>query len=192
MALISCPDCNKDVSDRAEKCLNCGAPINPPTISIPQPEPQIEFALNEKFNSIYESEKKSPASAVILAFIFGPFGTFYASVGVGCVMCLVYLFSLFGSFVGILIASIVNMFICYFFANESNEKLKAKLLIKQGHEKLNSITNTETNKTVTPIETSFLSDASNFLSKVMDNPEKCPTCNSFLPSKTTICPRCNK
>ena len=192
MALITCPDCNKDVSDRAEKCLNCGAPIANAQIPIVHPALIPEFVLNEKFNAQYENESKSPAVAVILAFIFGPLGTFYSNVGAGFVMTFVYLFSLFGSVVGLLVASVVNMFICYFFANESNEKLKAKLLIKQGHEKLNFITNTETNKTVMPIETSFLSDASNFLSKVMDNPEKCPSCNSFLPSKTTICPRCNK
>lgn len=29
MPLISCPDCNKDVSDRAQACPNCGAPIAP-------------------------------------------------------------------------------------------------------------------------------------------------------------------
>ena len=27
MALISCPDCEKEVSDRAPTCPNCGAPI---------------------------------------------------------------------------------------------------------------------------------------------------------------------
>jgi hypothetical protein len=27
MAVIACPDCEKDVSEHAEKCLNCGAPI---------------------------------------------------------------------------------------------------------------------------------------------------------------------
>mgnify|MGYP002678385284 CR=1 FL=1 len=27
MALIKCPECGKEVSDKAEKCLNCGYPI---------------------------------------------------------------------------------------------------------------------------------------------------------------------
>lgn len=28
MALIKCPECNKEVSDRASQCPNCGYPIN--------------------------------------------------------------------------------------------------------------------------------------------------------------------
>ena len=27
MALINCPDCNKQVSDSAKRCVNCGYPI---------------------------------------------------------------------------------------------------------------------------------------------------------------------
>ena len=28
MALINCPECAKEVSDKAEKCINCGYPLN--------------------------------------------------------------------------------------------------------------------------------------------------------------------
>lgn len=28
MALIKCPECNKDISDKAEHCIHCGFPIN--------------------------------------------------------------------------------------------------------------------------------------------------------------------
>ena len=28
MALIKCPECGKDVSDRAEKCIHCGFPLD--------------------------------------------------------------------------------------------------------------------------------------------------------------------
>ena len=28
MALINCPECGKEVSDKAEKCPNCAHPIN--------------------------------------------------------------------------------------------------------------------------------------------------------------------
>jgi len=28
MAIIKCPECNKDVSDKAASCPNCGNPIN--------------------------------------------------------------------------------------------------------------------------------------------------------------------
>lgn len=39
MALTSCPDCGREVSDRAPACPNCGAPIAAPppsTASVPQ------------------------------------------------------------------------------------------------------------------------------------------------------------
>ena len=29
MALINCPECGKEISDRAEKCINCGFPLIP-------------------------------------------------------------------------------------------------------------------------------------------------------------------
>jgi hypothetical protein len=32
MALIKCPDCGKEISDKTEKCLHCGCPINPAII----------------------------------------------------------------------------------------------------------------------------------------------------------------
>lgn len=28
MALINCPECGKEVSDKADKCINCGCPIS--------------------------------------------------------------------------------------------------------------------------------------------------------------------
>ena len=27
MALINCPECNKQISDKAEICVGCGAPV---------------------------------------------------------------------------------------------------------------------------------------------------------------------
>lgn len=30
MALIKCPDCEKEVSDKAESCINCGCPLKLP------------------------------------------------------------------------------------------------------------------------------------------------------------------
>ena len=28
MALVKCKECNKEISDKAEKCPNCGCPIS--------------------------------------------------------------------------------------------------------------------------------------------------------------------
>lgn len=45
MALITCPECQKDISDQAKKCPNCGYPITP-IIAIQEEKtsfPQIEI-----------------------------------------------------------------------------------------------------------------------------------------------------
>lgn len=154
MALIKCVECEADISDKASACPKCGCPVKqqkvvPETvgefckgtdeISFKQPHRLTNGnAPMSKNLKDYETRKKSPGVAVLLAFIFGPFGTFYSSTGAGFVMLIVYVFSLFGSAVGIFIASVVNMFICYFFTNESNEKLKTEMLMKQMDDLKNS------------------------------------------------------
>jgi len=59
MALIKCPECNAEVSDRADSCVNCGCPINkrvdveissPVLYSPVSRDAQIEvFAVNPPF-----------------------------------------------------------------------------------------------------------------------------------------------
>ena len=34
MALINCPDCGKEISDKAASCIHCGCPICPPNENI--------------------------------------------------------------------------------------------------------------------------------------------------------------
>ena len=41
MALINCPDCKKQVSDEAERCVNCGYPIR-----AKQQRPGVRVVLN--------------------------------------------------------------------------------------------------------------------------------------------------
>ena len=31
MALINCPECGKQISDKAERCIHCGCPIDNPS-----------------------------------------------------------------------------------------------------------------------------------------------------------------
>lgn len=38
MALISCPECGKEISDKALACPHCGNPMNQPTQQIQQEE----------------------------------------------------------------------------------------------------------------------------------------------------------
>lgn len=33
MALIKCPECGKEVSDKATNCINCGYPLNEPVVN---------------------------------------------------------------------------------------------------------------------------------------------------------------
>ena len=35
MALINCPECNKEISDKSEICINCG-------YKLPKPEPMFQ------------------------------------------------------------------------------------------------------------------------------------------------------
>jgi hypothetical protein len=44
MALISCPECGKQVSDRAPACPNCGCPINTAPVAAPQVDRSHEIA----------------------------------------------------------------------------------------------------------------------------------------------------
>lgn len=34
MALITCPDCGKEVSDRAKSCIHCGCPLEKPDYTV--------------------------------------------------------------------------------------------------------------------------------------------------------------
>ena len=187
MALINCPDCNKEVSDRAEICLNCGAPIAPKKSIVDDSRENTfqDVNLNEKFNKVFEEEKKSPGVAVLLAFIFGPFGTFYSSVGAGIVMVFVYLFSLFGSFAGVFFASIVNMFICYFFATEANEKLKAEILIRQNKK----VSKDEKNLN-SSVDVNLVDPKTNSIASMFKDVLRCKTCKGELREGATVCSKC--
>ncbi len=85
----------------------------------------------------FESQKKSPGIAIILAFIFGPFGTFYSSAMAGTVMCFAFLFATLGGVMGLAIASLVNMCVAGFMASEHNENLMAQMYIAQEEQKKN-------------------------------------------------------
>lgn len=41
MALIKCPDCGKEISDKSEVCIHCGCPLNETTQSKEKPEEKV-------------------------------------------------------------------------------------------------------------------------------------------------------
>lgn len=68
MALIKCPDCGKEISDKAVVCINCGCPIN---------------KFEEKKNTNHKTEKKSNRKK--LGIIFG----LILVLSVGLVLCVI-------------------------------------------------------------------------------------------------------
>ena len=43
MALISCPECGKEISDKAVSCIGCGAPVQSSGIPLPSLPTKISF-----------------------------------------------------------------------------------------------------------------------------------------------------
>lgn len=54
MALIQCPECNHDVSDKAISCPNCGYPMNTPTSTKPRIRNGKPTKLPNGFGTIYK------------------------------------------------------------------------------------------------------------------------------------------
>ena len=57
MALISCPECNKEVSDKAEVCIHCGYPLRNTVCIIKGDKYDLSFVFT-MVNSNPEKEKK--------------------------------------------------------------------------------------------------------------------------------------
>lgn len=51
MALVRCPECAREISDRAAACPGCGVPTNPLSRAEPEPPPQTTVANIEVVNS---------------------------------------------------------------------------------------------------------------------------------------------
>lgn len=116
MSLIVCPECKENVSDKSQLCVKCGFPI--------AQHLQEQAAKEGGYRLTNTTDaKKSIGMAVLLAFLFGPFGTFYAHAGAAVVMCFVYLFSLIGGPFGLFFASIVNIVLAAVFVSEHNSKI---------------------------------------------------------------------
>ena len=60
MALIKCPECGKDVSDRAESCPNCGCPVESPSgtvkIMLPVFDRQSTFTPNQQVTISFDGK----------------------------------------------------------------------------------------------------------------------------------------
>lgn len=68
MAIIKCPECQNEVSDKASSCPKCGYPIAKETINIKTPLTS-HIDQNDKERTIYIAEKESKG-IVIMSVIF--------------------------------------------------------------------------------------------------------------------------
>ncbi len=55
MALINCPECETEISDKAQECVKCGNPLIQTPISQPDtpPQPRIEKIVNRAVDIIF-------------------------------------------------------------------------------------------------------------------------------------------
>ena len=55
MALINCPECGKEISDKSKMCINCGFPIKPNNIcKINGKEYDLSFLLDDSYSILYK------------------------------------------------------------------------------------------------------------------------------------------
>jgi len=64
MALVSCPECGKKISDQSDSCIGCGYPINPLNFN----------SRSVKINPKHQQGRKSKGAACGLAFFLGGIG----------------------------------------------------------------------------------------------------------------------
>ena len=77
--LIKCPECGKEISDKAENCPNCGYPI-----SKEQTQPIVEEVSGQKIETV---PKKAEMSGLgIAALIFSAFGVTF---GIGIILAII-------------------------------------------------------------------------------------------------------
>lgn len=70
MALINCPECGKEVSDRAKTCINCGCPICEEAATTEQVIYHEEKPINKKKAVLIAATSIVAAIAIILIFVF--------------------------------------------------------------------------------------------------------------------------
>lgn len=86
MSLMICPECGKEVSDRAESCPNCGCPIIDNSVIASDTE---------------ESENRNDSLQGILSIVFGILGILFAFISGGTVTLISIIFFIISGILGI-------------------------------------------------------------------------------------------
>ena len=84
MALINCPECSAEISDKSISCVKCGYPIAPPITPIP-----VNPNKTEKIpaNAYLIEPQKNPGLAAVLSLVVPGLGQIYnGEIGIGLFM----------------------------------------------------------------------------------------------------------
>ena len=65
MALIKCPDCGKEITDKATNCVHCGCPINIPQSSYDDENVNTQSSEEIKSDESNESQALSALKALV-------------------------------------------------------------------------------------------------------------------------------
>ena len=94
MALISCPECGKQISDKAAACPNCGYPISPQPQQVQQPQQEEYLCCPRCGSRELHAEHKgfSGGKALAGAFLTGGIGLLAGTIGsrdtqITCLKC---------------------------------------------------------------------------------------------------------
>jgi hypothetical protein len=144
MALINCPECNKQISDQAPACIQCGYPLASKNLgqqseTNPSEKPSVQHSvITNKEIVVALASKKSEGLAFIFTFFFGPLGLFYADEKKALIVIAVGLVLVFISFgfdnpdsfyIGLsIVLWLVSMFLAMISVTEYNNKISSGLI----------------------------------------------------------------
>lgn len=105
MAMIKCPECGKEISDKAAACINCGCPIEKTDIQEKEREQEdyTKIAAQQEMNDVKSRVTDGNRAAGIIAIILGITSLYFGIFGDGGLWLI--LGGFFFLFIGISVAS---------------------------------------------------------------------------------------
>lgn len=69
MALIKCPECGKEISDKAKVCPNCGCPVEGHHVTENKAQPKEDYSSKYRKNNDKNGKKKKSRKGVIIVLV---------------------------------------------------------------------------------------------------------------------------